>query len=285
MRLKATLHSTTLLLSLASSIEKLGKLLHMTFSPKEVQFYMFDSTIGCKMISTVAVDAFFEDYYIVSQKDNIITLTVSPDHLVRALKHVNNAEVSMKLIKKQKDAFLSFNLKTQNVSVLQDIPAAVIEDAPDDINVNASQFDVNIVFPSVLHVRNIAERFQKLSNHVKIRANQKGELHLGIRTDQAEVITEFTGLLNPPISYPDEVEKLPKETTTRDPDQFAEVVVEIKHFLKFLNCYHLSPQNTVCCIVDGTLLAFFVYFRLPNKNDSNSEDAQSVFFLPVISPM
>jgi len=239
---------------------------------------MFEAPNGCKMVSTVGADAFFSEYYVVSQNDNIINITLSPEHLVRALKCVKNADVTMKLIKKQKDPFLSFTLKTQNVSVVQDIPVIISPDQQEEINTSASQFDVNIMFPSILHVRNIAERFQKLSTHVTIAANQKGELNLGIRTEQAEVITEFKGLPNPSINYPDDAEK---PMVSRDPEQFAQARVEIKHFLKFLNCYHLSPLNTVCSIVDSNTLAFFVFFKLPNHE--TTEIAQSIFFLPVMT--
>jgi len=96
------------------------------FDPESIQFTIVsDSMNGSQVWSQVSAESVFEDYAIASNHENTIALEMTIDHLLRTFKSIKSgSEVSMRLIKKNDQPFLSFTVKTQ-VSLLSSPPPQV----------------------------------------------------------------------------------------------------------------------------------------------------------------
>jgi len=87
----------------------------LKLDPESVQFTIVsDNLNGSQVWSQIETASVFQDYTISSNNENVIALEMIIDHLTRTLRSIKGgSEVSMRLIKKSEQPFLSFTIKTQ----------------------------------------------------------------------------------------------------------------------------------------------------------------------------
>ncbi|KAJ8323358.1 hypothetical protein BDEG_22709 [Batrachochytrium dendrobatidis JEL423] len=230
-------------------------------------------------------ETLFEDYKIESVSDNHIWLEVKGDHLLRALKSgQKSVQMIMRLSKKQGLPVLSFTITNQSrigklIILVQDVPVRVISpDKTHEFREPATpDFDVHILMPPILSVRNIAERMKAVGQRLVISANMSGQLTMGVSNDIVKIQTFFKDLINP-ILDPVQVDVLTCASTNRNKAEFAEVEVDIRDFIKFVQCYQLHPSKILCCINEQSCLIFYVVMGDDDESDTLDDRSGSLTY-------
>ncbi|BDD61751.1 hypothetical protein MAP00_006777 [Monascus purpureus] len=150
--------------------------------------------------------------------------------------------------------------------------------------------DVHIILPSLIQLKNISERFNKLatdantsaklkasssitvstmslvSPKLELSANMHGSLKLAIATDALRISSVWSGLVNPPLDTErlsqTEIEQLPSERmralASDDEAGWAKVRIDGKDWGRVLSIGRLSPK-VVACFINETALILYVY--------------------------
>lgn len=115
-------------------------------------------------------------------------------------------------------------------------------------------------------MKSVVEKMKNISNYLIIEANLNGELNLKIETELVCVTTHFKDLGNPPVA---------SENTSqgRNPEQMAEVHIDIKKLLQFLSGQQVNPTRAICNIVNNKMVHF----------DLLHEDVSLQYFIPALS--
>ncbi|KAJ1970210.1 Checkpoint protein hus1 [Dimargaris xerosporica] len=172
----------------------------------------------------------------------------------------------MKLTKKENIPLLSIIISNQSrtgkvMALNQDIPVRVLgprqmEHIHEPL---VPEPQVNILMPSLMSIRSIAERMKAISNTIEVSANTNGELRLKVESELVQIVTYYKNLLNPELDVTSQV-GTPRETATaRDAHDFVSAKVDIRNFIKFLHSYHVAPNNVVCCIIENFAVVIHVY--------------------------
>jgi HUS1 checkpoint protein len=184
----------------------------------------------------VKVQSIFSDYRIQSNSNNEITILISPEALLLALRSAWNpasldstAETVMKLAKKNDQAALSFNISGsmssgRMVRVGHDVRIEVMK--PSDVKKltepmcpepdvryftacsrsrDAEWFamgQVHILLPPLQKLRTIVERLRPLSDVIAVRCNNNGKLQISVQTESVSVDTQWSGCTNPKMGEP-----------------------------------------------------------------------------------
>lgn len=180
----------------------------------------------------IKVESIFTAYRIQSNANNQITLSLSSEALLAALRSASSSasssyeteEVIMKLAKKNDHAVLSFEISGmtrlgRKVSVSHDVKIEVMK--PTDVErlseplcpepdvSRPHRFEVSfalkinlfskthILLPSLQKLRTIVDRMRPMSDILAVRASNNGRLQLSIRTDSVTVDTQWTDCTNP----------------------------------------------------------------------------------------
>lgn len=137
--------------------------------------------------------------------------------------------------------------------------------------------DVHIILPSLIQLKSISERFNKLAMDtssgrtatagsglsgssgpkLELSANMHGSLKLGIATDALRISSVWTGLINPPLDpeqlSQSELEQLPSERMRllggengEDEAGWAKVRIDGKDWGRVLSVGRLSPKVVAC---------------------------------------
>ncbi|KAL1916902.1 uncharacterized protein VTP21DRAFT_5099 [Calcarisporiella thermophila] len=297
MRMRTNISNPNLLAKVAQSIEKLGKTCLLKFTPAKLHFIIItDPDSGVQVWSQLDAASIFENYRIQSASNNEIYLDFYIEYLIRALKSTQGAlEIMMKLTKKENIPMLSLAITSQTrmgrkQSLTQDIPVRVL--SPQQMEMVREPMcpdpQVHIMMPPLLSVRTIAERMKSLSDYVVISANMNGEFTLKCEANMVTMETYYKGLFNPELEYSEsEAARVPSQT--RDKNQFASARIDVKNFVKFLNTYHVSPSNVVCCIIEHHAIVFYVYVNhqhLATPGQTSQRDRVETgvltFYIPVV---
>ncbi|PPR04814.1 hypothetical protein CVT24_007074 [Panaeolus cyanescens] len=167
---------------------------------------------GIQLWSQIKVDSFFEGYRIQSNANNEITVSISSEALLGALRSAassvqsaaEHGAVVMKLAKKHDHAVFSFEISGQSrvgnrLSIAHDVKIEVLR--PADVAKMTEPLcpepDLHILMPRLEDLRTIVERLRPLSDIVSFRGNNNGKLQLAIHTDSVQIETEWTELQNP----------------------------------------------------------------------------------------
>lgn len=137
--------------------------------------------------------------------------------------------------------------------------------------------DVHIILPSLIQLKSISERFNKLAMDtssgrtaaagsglssssgpkLELSANMHGSLKLAIATDALRISSVWTGLINPPLDpeqlSQSEMEQLPSERMRllggedgEDEAGWAKVRIDGKDWGRVLSVGRLSPKVVAC---------------------------------------
>ncbi|KAG2749934.1 cell cycle checkpoint [Suillus brevipes Sb2] len=284
MRFRATIENVPIFYRLIQAVEKLQKKCIMKFTETEMHVICNDDANegGIQVWSVVKVDTMFTSYRIQSNADNAITLTLSAEALLSALRSSSSSassssvaaailpsydadEVVMKLAKKNEQAVLSFEMygmsrSGRKVRVAHDVRIDVMRPAEGDKlhEPRCPDPEVHILLPPLLKLRTIVERLRPLSDVLALRANNNGVLQLSINTDTVKLETQWVKCGNPSMAQNDEDDDAEDISLKPDPDQMFCVLVSIRSFLKFLNS-HVVSATTILCLCHNHCAILYVY--------------------------
>ncbi|KAF5350123.1 hypothetical protein D9756_009224 [Leucocoprinus leucothites] len=272
MRFRATVESVSVFYKITQSVEKLQKRFILKFTPEHLHIICNHEANegGTQVWSLIKVESIFTDYRIQSNSDNEITMALSSEALLAALRSPTASSVSsssyqaedivMKLAKKNDRAVLRFDIIAttavgRRAKVSHDVVVDVLK--PHEVAKLSEPLcpdpNTHILLPPLHKIRTIVEKLRPMSDILAFRANNNGTLQLAIRTETANVQTEWKNLTNPKLN---DDEPPPEEEI--DMDKIFTVHVSIRSFLKFLNC-HVISKTTIACICENHCLMLYVY--------------------------
>jgi len=104
--------------------------------------------------------------------------------------------------------------------------------------------------PPLKLLRHVIEKMKNVCDYLSIYANMAGDLTFKVETDMVTIATCYKGLDHPQMEG--------RSPPRRNPEQKAEVKVEIKKFARFLYSYQVQATNVICCIVEGRAVVLHV---------------------------
>lgn len=241
---------------------------------------------GIQVWSRIKVESLFTGYRIQSNANNEITMAITSEALLAALKSASSSgtsaydteEVIMKLAKKNAQAVLTFEINGltrvgRKVRVCHDVKIEVLR--PNDVaRLNepmCPEPDLHILLPPLQKLRTVVDRLKPMSDILAVRANNSGCLRLSINTESVRVDTEWKDCANPKtLPTPKDPEDAP------GPNQLFTVVVSIRSFLKFLNS-HVVSTTTIACICQNHCMILYVYI-----GDVADAGGVLTFYIPAI---
>ncbi|ELU00492.1 hypothetical protein CAPTEDRAFT_167069 [Capitella teleta] len=257
-----------------TTISKLVKSCTLRITTDTLYFILSERMVtgGTGIWCQVSQNHFFDEFNLdgVSAEANEIYLEVNPDLMVRALRTAQNAKsVKIKLTKKHMPCLtLEVELPTlaaHSRLVTHDVPVNVIPRRLWDEfeEPELPDFDVTLFMPCVKILRNVVDRMKNLSNFLTISANNSGEMNFGVSTDIATIKTHFKDVGHPNW----------RETSDRDPKEFADARIDIRKLAQFLVGQQLSSVKIICNLVHEHLAHFFIVH----------DDVSLQYSLPVVN--
>ncbi|KAF5379745.1 hypothetical protein D9615_005814 [Tricholomella constricta] len=288
MRFRASIENVATFFKIIQSIERLQKKCIIKFTETNMHIICNNDANegGIQVWSQIKVASLFSGYRIQSNANNEITMTITSEALLAALKSASSSgtsayeteEVVMKLAKKNAQAVLAFEINSltrvgRRVRVSHDVKIEVMR--PADVarlsEPMCPEPDLHILLPPLQKLRTVVDRLKPMSDILAIRANNNGCLRLSINTESVKVDTEWKR-----CSHPITKDKAQDAEDTPDPDQFFAVLVSIRSFLKFLNS-HVVSTTTIACICQNHCMILYVYI-----GDVADAGGVLTFYVPAI---
>ncbi|KAF8921257.1 checkpoint protein Hus1/Mec3 [Mucidula mucida] len=292
MRFRASIDNVPTFFRIIQSIEKLQKKCIIKFTETNMHLICNSDTNegGIQVWSQVKVDSLFSGYRIVSNAGNEITMTLSSEALLAALRSASSStgasssyateEVIMKLAKKNDQAVMSFEITGttrvgRRVKVTHDVKIEVMR--PSDVDKLSEPMcpepDTHILLPPLQKLRTIVDRLRPMSDILAIRANNSGCLQISIHTESVKVETEWRDCENPTMAKDAASQN---DDPPPDPEQLFTVLVSIRSFIKFLNS-HVVSTTTIACICQNHCMILYVYI-----GDAADAGGVLTFYIPAI---
>jgi len=121
------------------------------------------------------------------------------------------------------------------------------------------------MMPPLRLLRHVIDKMKNVGDFLSIYANMAGELKFKVETDMVTIQTSYSNLEHPQIEG--------RSPPRLNPDQSAEVKVDIKKFARFLFSYLVQPTNVICCIVEKRAVVLHVLL----------DDLYLTYYIPVMS--
>ncbi|KAG6372264.1 cell cycle checkpoint [Boletus reticuloceps] len=303
MRFRATVEGIPIFFRIIQAIEKLQKKCIIKFTENEMHIICNDDANegGIQVWSVVKVESLFTNYRIQSNAENKITVSLSTEALLSALRSSSSSassssvaasilpthdadELVMKLAKKNDQAVLSFEMlgvsrSGRKVRVAHDVRIDVMR--PSEVDKLREPLcpepDVTILFPQLQKMRTIVEKLRPLSDILALRANNSGKLQISISTDTVQLETQWVGCTNPSMRQaPDDNAPEPEVAENPDPEKLFSVHVSIRSFIKFLNS-HVVSTSTIACICQNHCAILYVYI-----GDVADAGGVLTFYIPTV---
>ncbi|EIW63760.1 cell cycle checkpoint [Trametes versicolor FP-101664 SS1] len=279
MRFRATIENVDTFAKIVQSVEKLQKKCTIKFAEHEMRIICAGDVNegGIQVWSYIKVSSLFTEYRIQSNNNNEITISLSAEALLAALRSAagpstaqnssntvaSESEVTMKLAKKGDKSVLSFDITGstpmgRSITVVQHVTVEVVRHA--DVErlkePMCPEPDVHILLPPLAKLRMVVDRLRPLSTDgVTFRANHSGELQLAATTDNARVEVGWGGLNNPGWSAQGGDAD---GSNAKDPAEMHGVLVSHRCLNKFLNS-HVVSTTTIACICENHCVILYVY--------------------------
>ncbi|KDQ24948.1 hypothetical protein PLEOSDRAFT_1067649 [Pleurotus ostreatus PC15] len=289
MRFRTSISSPQTFFRIIQAIEKLQKKCIIKFSDAEMRVICNNDANegGIQVWSVIKVDSVFTNYRIQSNANNEITVLLSAEALLSALKSASTTaetadgdDVVLKLAKKNDQAVLCFEINGttrlgKSMRVSHDVKIEVMK--PTDVASLKEPMcpdpDVHILLPPLQKLRTVVERLKPMSDVLAVSASHSGSLKLSISTDSVKLDTEWRNCTIP---------KMTREPTDRDdendhdPGKHFPVLVSTRSFLKFLNS-HVVSTTTIACICQRHCMILYVYV-----GDYADAGGVLTFYIPAI---
>ncbi|KAI0652749.1 cell cycle checkpoint [Trametes meyenii] len=278
MRFRATIEGVETFSKIVQAVEKLQKKCTIKFAEHEMRIICTGDANegGIQVWSYIKVSSLFTEYRIQSNSNNEITISVSSDALLAALRSAagpssaqngsaslaSDTHVIMKLAKKGEKSVLNFEITGvtamgRGITIVQQVVVDVLRHAEVERlkEPMCPEPDVHILLPPLAKLRTVAERLRPLAEEgVIFRANHVGELQLAVTNDNARVEVGWGGLTNPTMKSDGEGD----DSDAKNPTDMHGVLVSHKCLLKFLNS-HVISTTTIACICENHCVILYVY--------------------------
>ncbi|KAJ3868767.1 checkpoint protein Hus1/Mec3 [Lentinula novae-zelandiae] len=300
MRFRAGVENVTTFFRIMQSVEKLQKKCIIKFTEENMQVICNNDANegGIQVWSQIKIDSIFNNYRIQSNSNNEITVNLTCEALMGALRSVSTSsgtsnsasgssyetdEVIIKLAKKNDQAVLNFEITGttrvgRKVRIGHDVKIEVMKPA-DVVKLSepmCPEPDIHVLLPSLQKIRTIVERLRSMSDVLAIRASQSGCLQLSINTESVKVDTEWKNCTIPQMMKEKASQDDNADDPPPDPEHLFSVLVSVRSFLKFLSS-HVVSTTTIACICQNHCLILYVYI-----GDVADAGGVLTFYIPAI---
>ncbi|KAJ3922420.1 checkpoint protein Hus1/Mec3 [Lentinula edodes] len=300
MRFRAGVENVTTFFRIMQSVEKLQKKCIIKFTEENMHVICNNDANegGIQVWSQIKIDSIFNNYRIQSNSNNEITVNLTCEALMGALRSVSTSsgtsnsasgssyetdEVIIKLAKKNDQAVLNFEITGttrvgRKVRIGHDVKIEVMKPA-DVVKLSepmCPEPDIHVLLPSLQKIRTIVERLRSMSDVLAIRASQSGCLQLSINTESVKVDTEWKNCTIPQMMKERASQDDNADDPPPDPEHLFSVLVSVKSFLKFLSS-HVVSTTTIACICQNHCLILYVYI-----GDVADAGGVLTFYIPAI---
>ncbi|KAH7873213.1 checkpoint protein Hus1/Mec3 [Lentinula edodes] len=300
MRFRAGVENVTTFFRIMQSVEKLQKKCIIKFTEENMHVICNNDANegGIQVWSQIKIDSIFNNYRIQSNSNNEITVNLTCEALMGALRSVSTSsgtsnsasgssyetdEVIIKLAKKNDQAVLNFEITGttrvgRKVRIGHDVKIEVMKPA-DVVKLSepmCPEPDIHVLLPSLQKIRTIVERLRSMSDVLAIRASQSGCLQLSINTESVKVDTEWKNCTIPQMMKESASQDDNADDPPPDPEHLFSVLVSVRSFLKFLSS-HVVSTTTIACICQNHCLILYVYI-----GDVADAGGVLTFYIPAI---
>ncbi|KAI0806067.1 checkpoint protein Hus1/Mec3 [Irpex lacteus] len=279
MRFRAAIESVDTFYKIIQAVEKLQKRCVIKFTETDMHIICASDVNegGIQVWSQIKMPSLFNDLRIQSNANNQISMLLSPEALLSALRSaaapsttsnsaaLHHVEAVMRLAKKNDQAVLSFEINglsrnaSRYVRVSHDVRIEIMK--PQDVQRLSEPMcpepDVHVLLPQLTKLRAVVERMRSLSDTIAIRANRSGRLEFSVRTDSVKTDVAWTGLSNPTMEKEGGSQE-PTQASQRNAEEMFGVLISVKSFLQFLNS-HVVSTTTIACICQNHCMILYVY--------------------------
>ncbi|KAF4613723.1 hypothetical protein D9613_008149 [Agrocybe pediades] len=289
MRFRATVVSVQAFFRLIQSVGSLQKKCFIKFNETLMEAICNNETNegGIQVWARIKIESLFDNYRIQSNANNQITMSLTCDALLGALKSASASttssttfdaeEVVMKLAKKDDQALLSFEIpgqtrNGQRVRVTHDVKIEIMRpsEAEKMTEPLCPPAMAMIVMPDLEKVRTIVDRMRQIADTLIVQGSNNGKLVLAVKTDAVDLRTEWANCENVETDVALDPEEDP------DPEKLHTIYVSAKSFYKFLTC-HLVSTTTIVSICKNHCLIIYVYI-----GDTTDAGGVLTFYIPAI---
>ncbi|KLO17351.1 cell cycle checkpoint [Schizopora paradoxa] len=289
MRFRANIENVVIFQRVLQCVEKLQKRCIIKFTEEEMHIICNqESEDGVQVWSQIKKDALFSNYKIQSNAANVISLGLSPDALLQALRSaspssssnsssavdgggvgayasIGASEVVMRLAKKRGQAVLSLEIifdggsgnGSGKVVVSHDVLIDVLKPAEMERvkEPMCPEPDIHILLPPLTKLRTVTEHLRQLADVLEVRVGRRGDLRLAVDTDDVTVETLWTKQRRPKKGKSAKEKGKEKEV---DKDKSFAVRLSVRAFLKFLSV-HVVSSTTIACVCEHHCMILYVY--------------------------
>ncbi|KAJ4482252.1 checkpoint protein Hus1/Mec3 [Lentinula aciculospora] len=299
MRFRAGIENVTTFFRIMQSVEKLQKKCIIKFTEENMHVICNSDANegGIQVWSQIKIDSIFNNYRIQSNSNNEITVNLTCEAIMGALRSVSTSsgvsnsasgssyetdEVIVKLAKKNDQAVLNFEITGttaggRKVKIGHDVRIEVMK--PVDVarlsEPMCPEPDIHVLLPSLQKMRTIVERLRTQSDLLAVRASHNGCLRLSINTESVKVDTDWKDCTIPQMMKEGASQDSADEPPP-DPEQLFSVLVSVKSFLKFLSS-HVVSTTTIACVCQNHCLILYVYI-----GDVADAGGVLTFYIPAI---
>ncbi|ETW82603.1 hypothetical protein HETIRDRAFT_57794 [Heterobasidion irregulare TC 32-1] len=279
MRFRASIQNVATFRRIIQTVEKLQKKCIIKFNETEMHIICNTDESGVQVWSQIRTIALFTDYRIQSNADNQISLLLSTEALLHALRSSESSsnadDIVMKLAKKRDVAVLSFEILGAGtgaaagagastgggMKVTHDVRIEVLKPAEVERlrEPLCPEPDIHILLPPLLKLRTLVDRLRPMADIVAVRANGAGRLQISAGTDEVKLDLVWEGCTNPRMDgHADVHDGDDADEDKSDPSQMYGVLVHVRSLLKFLNA-HVVSTTTIACICHAHCMILYVY--------------------------
>ncbi|KAI0703846.1 checkpoint protein Hus1/Mec3 [Cytidiella melzeri] len=278
MRFRAGIESVDTFYKIVQAVEKLQKRCVIKFTETDMHIICASDVNegGIQVWSQIKMPSLFNDLRIQSNANNQISMSLSSEALLLALRSaaapstsssaaLQSVDAVMRLAKKNDQAVLSFEINglSRNgryVRVSHDVRIEIMK--PQDVQRLSEPMcpepDVHVLLPQLTKLRAVVERLRSLSDTIAVRANKLGRLEFSVRTDSVSCDVAWTGLSNPTMAKDGGTQEPSQASQAHDVDEMFGVLISVKSFLQFLNS-HVVSTTTIACICQNHCMILYVY--------------------------
>ncbi|KAG6542819.1 hypothetical protein Mapa_015723 [Marchantia paleacea] len=275
------------------AFEKIGKTCHILLTQHHViLLHNVLNTSGVQAIAQFTKEAIFDDYRLSSQYDDRIAFTVDLGLLSRALKSSVSMDgdlLQIKLVKKRAKItdrptpYLTIESKgfrsavVQDVPITQPMPRGEVEELQAALDMAQDLPRTLVQVPNLMQLHALVERLKNVGEVLEVGVTQYGDLHLQVSTTLVSIGSEFRNLRVLGVradgnSIDATLNSSERLRDALDKSLASVVKVDVKQFVKSLQCHHTKPDASFCGIApnDGCLLIMLQYFIPGTRQTDNS---------------
>lgn len=142
------------------------------------------------------------------------------------------------------------------------------------------------MLPPLKAVKKMVDRMKKLSTRLTLACDMKGNLKFRVETDTVQVTTHYSDLVHPRLAanLGQQEYRQPAQTPAIEgAEEWITATVDIRAFIKFLQCQNLAVRDIVCCLSRERGLLMYAYIGHPALVEADHIAGVMSYHIPACS--